>query len=52
MLNRDITAAIKIAAIFIAKKTSVPLGPWAFGSKIEKEGPSKALASAIIGHAA
>ena len=52
MLNRDITAAIKIAAIFLAKKTSIPLGPWAFGSKIEKEGPSKALASAIIGHAA
>ena len=52
MLNRDVTAAIKIGAIFLAKKNGMPLGPWACGAPINNADTSRALASAIIGHAA
>jgi len=41
MLNRDISAAIKIGARFIAKFCNIPLGPWAHGAAIA---PSTALA--------
>ena len=41
MLNRDISAAIKIGARFIAKQRNLPLGPWAYGAAIA---PSNALA--------
>ena len=52
MLNRDVAAAIKIGAIFLAKKSGADLGPWAWGSTVADHTPSRALASAIIGHAA
>ena len=51
MLNRDVAAAIKIGALFLAKKKGVDLGPWAWGATIADHVPSTALAS-VIGHSA
>ena len=45
MLDRDISAAIKIGARFIAKYCNLPLGPWAYGAAIA---PSTALAQVFV----
>lgn len=45
MLNRDISAAIKIGARFIVKYCNLPLGPWAHGAVIA---PSTALATLFV----
>ena len=50
MLNRDVAAAIKIGALFLAKKSGAALGPWAWGSTVADHTPSRALAHALIGH--
>lgn len=52
MLNRDVAAAVKIGALFLAKKSGADLGPWAWGSTVADHAPSRALASALIAHAA
>lgn len=52
MINRDISAALKIAGRYIAMKNCMDLGPWAFGSAVDNAVASDALARAIIGQIA
>ena len=52
MQNRDVAAAVKIGALFLAKKQGADLGPWAWGSIVTEHTPSSALTSALIGHSA